>query len=63
MCTIAGQNQLMEVQGDSVKEECEEVSSEDSDEDLSSSSDVEVIEEVTHEGNKLVDSIGMYPII
>jgi hypothetical protein len=32
----------------------------DSDEDMSSTSDVEVINEVSCEGNKLVDSIGMY---
>jgi hypothetical protein len=32
-----------------------------SDEDMSSTSDVEVIKEVSYVGNKLVDSIGKYP--
>jgi hypothetical protein len=51
----------MKMEGGHVKNDQEEESSEDSDEGLSSSSDVEVIKEVTFEGKKLVDSIGMYP--
>jgi hypothetical protein len=56
-----GQKEWMKMEGDTVKIEQEEGSSEDSDEDMSSSSDVEVIKEVAYEGNKLVDSIGTYP--
>jgi hypothetical protein len=50
----------MKMEGDSVKNDQEEESSKDSD-DMSSPSDVEVIKEVSYEGNKQVDSIGMYP--
>jgi hypothetical protein len=51
----------MKMEGDNVKNDQEEESSDDSDEDMSSPSDVEVIKEVSYEGNNLVDSIGMYP--
>jgi hypothetical protein len=51
---IIGQNQCMKMEGDNE-------SLDDSDEDMSNPSDVEVIKEVSYEGNKLVDSIGMYP--
>lgn len=51
---IIGQNQWMKMEGDNE-------SLDESDEDESSTSDVEVIKEISYEGNKLVDSIGMYP--
>lgn len=49
------------MESDNVKNYQEEEGSDDSDEDMSSSSDVEVIKEVSYEGNNLVDNIGMYP--
>lgn len=42
-----------------VKNDQEKESAEDSDEDMSGSSDVEVIKEINHERSKLADSIGM----
>jgi hypothetical protein len=44
-----------------MKMEGDNESLDDPDEDMSSASDVEVIKEVSYEGNKLVDSIGKYP--
>jgi hypothetical protein len=58
---VLGESQWVKMESENVsgiKAEQEE-STEDSDEDLSSSSDVEVIEEIRCKSQKPVDSIGM----
>lgn len=59
----AGPDKWINTEDDDVKivtEDQEQESAEDSDVNMSSSSDVEVIKEIKFDRSKLVDSIGMY---